>query len=600
MLKISIHPQFLVVFYSLMLLALGACKSKKPLPEDTDLLPSVSIVVPTYPPRHVFHELLYQSFLAQKYPASKLELVIFDNGDQPSIFFTSEQRERVRYHYIPGPITLGAKRNWLVENAKHEIIVSFDDDDFYGENYVATMVNQLNAQSTNQLVKLKGWPMASVGPEGKGLQFNFVFPDYTQYGWGFSWIYRKSIFSESSCRFADKNYAEEDPFAICIENHFGTDSIKRITASDKPYIALKFENKARYLGDNSPLKWSQFHVDKNISVSKDDFEAKDWRTIEKYLRLFNQQAKTNLAGFNRVPVPEGCEAGPCSSELLKEAYKKEQNSKSAQDANKLIPSKEAHSIRIATYNVHNWKDVDGQETLSSILDLVENFGADVVAMQEVTLDTTAKAALNMFNSKNALHEAFCEADLWPGAPFGNLLLSKYPLNNKKDIQLIKNNEGRCAIISDITTPLGDINITTTHLDVFDRTGSVRLKQINTLGPELNKIWESGIYSAQILMGDMNALKKNEIGEVWLKRIIAANKARGVTTTFKEIPLLESYGLVDSFEHMNSAPPALTTWAGRRVDYIFLRKNSSLIARGCYVYHSSASDHLAILCDFVKS
>lgn len=131
--------------------ALSACQSKR-LPQDSDALPSVSIVVPTYPPRHIFHELLYKSFLAQNYPAHKLELLIFDNGDQPSLFFSSEQRERVRYHYISGPVTLGAKRNWLVENAKHEIIVSFDDDNFYGENYVATMIKQLQAQSSFQLV----------------------------------------------------------------------------------------------------------------------------------------------------------------------------------------------------------------------------------------------------------------------------------------------------------------------------------------------------------------------------------------------------------------------------------------------------------------
>ena len=360
----------------LILVALGACKPKNPPEPDYDGLPSVSIVVPTYLPRHVFHELLYKSFLAQNYPAHKLELLIFDNGDQKSQFFASENRERVRYHHVSGPVTLGAKRNWLVENAKHDIIVSFDDDDFYGENYVASMIKHLEAESTYELVKLTGWPMASVGPEGKALQFNFVFPVYTRYGWGFSWVYRKSIFKNSSCRFANQNYAEEDPFSTCIENHFGAKSINRIVASSKPYIMLKFENKARYLGDKSPLKWSQFNVDDNISVTRQDFEPKDWLTIEKYIRFFNQQAKTNLAGFNRIPVPAGCEAGPCSQSMLKKAYKEEENSKAAQAANKLIPPKPANSIRMATFNVHSFTDIDSQNSLTSILDIVEKLGAD--------------------------------------------------------------------------------------------------------------------------------------------------------------------------------------------------------------------------------
>lgn len=221
-------------------------------------------------------------------------------------------------------------------------------------------------------------------------------------------------------------------------------------------------------------------------------------------------------------------------------------------------------------------------------------------MQEVTLHATAKASLKNLKQKMLCMMLFVKRIYGLEHPLVNLLLSKYMLTNQKDIQLTKNNEGRCAIIADIVTPLGDINIGTTHLDVFDRTGAVRLKQIDTLGMALNKIWADGKYSAQVLVGDMNALKKDEIGELWLKRINAANSARGFTTTFTEIPLLESYGFADSFEHMNSAPPAITTWAGRRVDYIFSRKNTTLMPHGCYVYHSSASDHLAILCDFVKS
>jgi glycosyltransferase involved in cell wall biosynthesis len=277
--------------------------------ENPQDLPSVTIVVPTYRPRHMFHELLYETFLRQKYPPEKLELLVFDNGDSPSTFFDSKKRDRVRYHYDPSAVTLGEKRNWLVENASNSIIVSFDDDDFYSENYVKTMVTALVSNPILRLAKLKSWPMATFGPHGNALQFNFVSPDYTDYGWGFSWVYHKNIFSSSKCRFAKTNYAEEDSFAACIDSHFGKDSIERLSASETPYILLKFEDVDRYLGLNAPLKWANFHVDNATKVTQDKYSPSDWLIIQKYIALFKFKVKTNLAGNNKIPVASGCEAG---------------------------------------------------------------------------------------------------------------------------------------------------------------------------------------------------------------------------------------------------------------------------------------------------
>ena len=61
---------------------------------------------------------------------------------------------RIRYVYSPQRQSIGAKTNAMLERATGEIIMHFDDDDYYGPSYVATMVAAL---ADCDFVKLSGW-----------------------------------------------------------------------------------------------------------------------------------------------------------------------------------------------------------------------------------------------------------------------------------------------------------------------------------------------------------------------------------------------------------------------------------------------------------
>lgn len=552
-------------------------------------LPMVSIVVPTYPPRHMYHELLYEGFLAQSYPKDKLELVIFDSGANKSLFFGFQSLDRVRYHYSDQDITLGAKRNWLAEHAQGEIIISFDDDDFYGANYVTDMVKKL-ADKNIKLAKLTRWPMASFGPQGIKLQFNWVLPKYTNYGWGFSWAYRKDIFAETTCRFKNSNYAEEDPFAICVEEKFGPKSIDRFELGSP--IVLKFENKARYLGPEASQTWNNFNVQAAIEP-KNLFSSEDWLRIKKLSKIFSLQAKTNFFAFNRPVVPPGCENGPCSRNNLLKTYREIENSKEAQEVNKLIPVKPANAIRIATYNVHFWNNADSTNVdPKKILKNVKEVQADIIGLQEVRLLPEEQASIEDFKKSLGLSSHFCHATNMVG-PFDNMLLSKLPMENVVKLDLKDKSEGRCAIIATITTPLGKIDISSVHLDVHDDTGGERVAEINILLDTLKA--RTGSFVAQMIIGDMNAINVDEISPFELKRLKAAHP-----TSTIEIPIFKQRGFLDSFFMLDVAAPMATTWASRRVDYIFTKDSSELKPIGCYVYHSDASDHRIIICDFIAA
>src|ERR1700722_5865497 len=104
--------------------------------------PAVSILTPTFKrERHLRHQL--DNVLNQTF--QDFEWLVLDDSPQPSSFFQNRTDPRIRYTHLPERLPVGAKRNWLAENAASEILIHFDDDDFYAPVYVERMVARLNA-----------------------------------------------------------------------------------------------------------------------------------------------------------------------------------------------------------------------------------------------------------------------------------------------------------------------------------------------------------------------------------------------------------------------------------------------------------------------
>lgn len=101
----------------------------------------VSVTVPTWN-REERLPALYATFAAQTWPG-ELELVVLDDSELPSPFFTALRDERVRYLHVPGRTTIGAKRDRLLDLARGEVHVQFDDDDRYAPEYVARTLAHL-------------------------------------------------------------------------------------------------------------------------------------------------------------------------------------------------------------------------------------------------------------------------------------------------------------------------------------------------------------------------------------------------------------------------------------------------------------------------
>ena len=103
----------------------------------------VSIITPTYN-RRVFIPALIEIYKSQTFPKEKMEWIIIDDGrDKVEDLFIEAAKTipNLRYQYVSEKLRIGAKRNQLNKEAKGEIIVAMDDDDYYPPQRVQTVVD---------------------------------------------------------------------------------------------------------------------------------------------------------------------------------------------------------------------------------------------------------------------------------------------------------------------------------------------------------------------------------------------------------------------------------------------------------------------------
>jgi len=193
-------------------------------------LPTVTVVCPTFEGRHDFHALLNYTFLSQSYPESKLNLLVLEDdstSDSPLAQYWREH-PRIQYTRIEGRNTIGWKRDWLMRRATGDMIVHFDDDDFYNRFYIRYMAEYLHSQlhSGAKLAQVVSW--VNVYPSAEHWDQHYSGPpkfvsqcaDWAYNVFGFSWIYYRDV--GSKCGFDPRaNYGEEIEFSKCIEWHWG-------------------------------------------------------------------------------------------------------------------------------------------------------------------------------------------------------------------------------------------------------------------------------------------------------------------------------------------------------------------------------------------
>lgn len=105
---------------------------------------TVSVLCVTFNRQHLIPFIIYQ-FKKQTYPNHLMELIIYDDSKNET--FPGICDDNIRYIYDNQRRPLGEKRNKLNALAKGDIIVWFDDDDYYFPERISKTVSALNSSS---------------------------------------------------------------------------------------------------------------------------------------------------------------------------------------------------------------------------------------------------------------------------------------------------------------------------------------------------------------------------------------------------------------------------------------------------------------------
>ncbi len=229
-----------------------------------------------------------------------------------------------------------------------------------------------------------------------------------------------------------------------------------------------------------------------------------------------------------------------------------------------------NSVRIMHYNIHQGFNLDGYLDLESLARVIEQNGADIVCLNEVSrgwlINGAADNYLWLADRLGMEYRIFMPASdlIW-----GNAILSKYPLRQVKSGFLPRENAPlrRSFIFAEADlSGLGieNINIISTHLHHIEGDTEKRQIQVKALLDE----W--GGEKRTIICGDFNAV-----------------------TGDREIQMMEEAGLTDTQLALGKQDEL--TWVHYkpygRIDYIWATPDIEI--SDLMVTYSRASDHLPI-------
>lgn len=143
--------------------------------------------------------------------------------------------------------------------------------------------------------------------------------------------------------------------------------------------------------------------------------------------------------------------------------------------------------------------MDGRVNIPRIAQVLSEIDADIVALQEVYGAGVRDGQVEAIAETLALHSAFGLTRHHLGRPYGNAILSRWPIQQSCDMDIsIAHRERRGCIRADIKTPRGTIHVYNIHMGTryFERRRQVRALMSS---PQLH----DALTGPRVLVGDFN-------------------------------------------------------------------------------------------------
>jgi len=225
--------------------------------------PLVSVIIPTYE-RPQFLGKAIELIQRQDYP--NLEIVIVDDGRvsqaQNPDLAGALTASNVRYIHLAERLSIGAKRNIAVENCRGEIVVHWDDDDYFREHRISAQVAPIIRGEVDMTVLEH--------------HYYYILPTQSFYivkrasSWGphfGTFVFRKSLF-DSGIRYPDNSMAEDYAFAEFALNKGAT--VYVMNNEDGKHVYVRHHNTWEF--DFADYDVQVTKVDRPAFVSDSDWE----------------------------------------------------------------------------------------------------------------------------------------------------------------------------------------------------------------------------------------------------------------------------------------------------------------------------------------
>ncbi len=231
------------------------------------------------------------------------------------------------------------------------------------------------------------------------------------------------------------------------------------------------------------------------------------------------------------------------------------------------------SIKALSYNIKHGLGMAGQLDLARAAAVIQEHGADVVALQEVDLAAKRSGYTNQVNGlarRLQMHPAFGSFMPYQGGHYGMAMLSRFPIVRTTSLRLPEGNEPRVALVCEIVEPTGQhflaVNV---HFD-WVKDDTFRLAQAQVVADYLD-----AATLPFLLMGDFNDVpESNTLG---LFRQVATEAAKPA-------------------ERSKTFPANDPT---KEIDFVFYSSNGRWEAAGARVLDEpAASDHRPVAADLV--
>ena len=158
-----------------------------------------------------------------------------------------------------------------------------------------------------------------------------------------------------------------------------------------------------------------------------------------------------------------------------------------------------HKLRIATYNIHRCRGMDGRTNPARIADVIRAIEPDVIALQEVIGASSAAAGhAEEIGAAVGMGWVMAPARHLRGALFGNVVLSRFPVRQHAQYDLSwKTCEPRCCQRVDIAIGDHTLHLYNVHL------GTAFLERRHQAGRLSAILHDRRIGQPKIVLGDFN-------------------------------------------------------------------------------------------------